>query len=778
MFSNHVTGMRRKSGDNDHHNGMNKVKRILKRKYSRKGCLECKRRKIKCDEAQPVCGNCFRVKFPCVYPLATRGNRARTPKEEQELWMGQPAPLVAEMPLVAMPGQVPRAPPALISGPPISGPPPISEGVSAISGGISGTDFNPISGPLHAVQEPLQAHIPQLPGQMPHIPQMPQLLQDANGRMMFENVFDDANTLVHNLADFDILGAANDVSRPSTLSLSTPDASHLKPFHLNIILNEPKDDLFNEDELREYLQNGTDIEKNPELALLWSEFNLLMADPAVPALSNEQLVEKISANYKLLPAEHEYFKHILIRELFLFIFPFAPLTPDNQVMQVLLEYLMVFKYLVYALIALLALCLFNITKEKKHEQYQKKATAVCMKLLVAAFADLKNNENSLWHIEGLILTVLLLTMLFCDMIFVDTVAVPISWTAHLNKARSLLIKYNTVKTAVYLNKPDLPGISIARLIFFAYDCMSKFSVPLLKITRYDLHDLWMLSGEANEELANAAILQKLGILVAPTPTELGFNLLTAFPTGLFRIIYKVLDVVASINEKLIPQNSTPQAVADIIGSISQAMQQRVVPNVQLHNTFLIEPANPAHPDFQGPNKIRLPLSLYGKDTDNPAETLYYSWCDVALRSQMLFLYLRVVTSEGLLLLHRKHPIIQALVLQTLDLMFFLKPKLDPHYSPQIAVAESENYWLSKLLFDFRAIMIQLPFRLALDLTDEDDDFEKLELYFRGLVKFGAGSCMESVGRAKKNRERARARRSQGTADQNDYDYQGLGYIFY
>ncbi|AWU74410.1 uncharacterized protein C5L36_0A09970 [Pichia kudriavzevii] len=41
---------------------------IRKGKYSKLGCMECKRRKIKCDESKPVCWHCDRLSKTCVYP--------------------------------------------------------------------------------------------------------------------------------------------------------------------------------------------------------------------------------------------------------------------------------------------------------------------------------------------------------------------------------------------------------------------------------------------------------------------------------------------------------------------------------------------------------------------------------------------------------------------------------------------------------------------------------------------------------------------------------------
>ncbi|VEU24288.1 DEKNAAC105601 [Brettanomyces naardenensis] len=41
-------------------------KRRFHRK-SRRGCATCKRRRVKCDEAKPICGNCQRIGLDCVY---------------------------------------------------------------------------------------------------------------------------------------------------------------------------------------------------------------------------------------------------------------------------------------------------------------------------------------------------------------------------------------------------------------------------------------------------------------------------------------------------------------------------------------------------------------------------------------------------------------------------------------------------------------------------------------------------------------------------------------
>ncbi|RLV94496.1 Lysine biosynthesis regulatory protein LYS14 [Spathaspora sp. JA1] len=48
--------------------GSARVKKEKKRGYSRGGCRECKRRKIKCDEEKPSCSQCARLQKSCSYP--------------------------------------------------------------------------------------------------------------------------------------------------------------------------------------------------------------------------------------------------------------------------------------------------------------------------------------------------------------------------------------------------------------------------------------------------------------------------------------------------------------------------------------------------------------------------------------------------------------------------------------------------------------------------------------------------------------------------------------
>lgn len=67
-------------------------KKIVKRKYSRNGCTECKRRRMKCDEGKPACWQCARLNRECVY-IPHPKNKKRKPRTENgAVKKAKPAP--------------------------------------------------------------------------------------------------------------------------------------------------------------------------------------------------------------------------------------------------------------------------------------------------------------------------------------------------------------------------------------------------------------------------------------------------------------------------------------------------------------------------------------------------------------------------------------------------------------------------------------------------------------------------------------------------------------
>lgn len=60
----------------DSNNQLVKITRAMKRKFkkSRNGCLNCKRRKKKCDEQKPSCEGCIRNSLECLWPAHVNSN--------------------------------------------------------------------------------------------------------------------------------------------------------------------------------------------------------------------------------------------------------------------------------------------------------------------------------------------------------------------------------------------------------------------------------------------------------------------------------------------------------------------------------------------------------------------------------------------------------------------------------------------------------------------------------------------------------------------------------
>lgn len=55
------------------------VSKVVKRKYSRSGCTECKKRRMKCDENKPKCWQCDRLGRDCIYIINAKNKKRRQP---------------------------------------------------------------------------------------------------------------------------------------------------------------------------------------------------------------------------------------------------------------------------------------------------------------------------------------------------------------------------------------------------------------------------------------------------------------------------------------------------------------------------------------------------------------------------------------------------------------------------------------------------------------------------------------------------------------------------
>lgn len=707
---------------------------IKKRKYSRNGCLECKRRKIKCDEDQPSCGHCSRIEHDCVYPDADAPKKPRKPRvsirSKQFQFVSND---IYSKELKKMKQSY-------------------LHDVDEVSANslptVDSTNGNkPFNGLATPALEPVIAPPPGT-----DILQMPTEIDDFS----FENMLDDANSLVHGLADFDILD----------LNLSARQPNSLKPFHSNIILNTPNNNnVFDENELESYLKDTSPTFSHPDLESVWNSIPIIDTPRQnfKHEQSNLELIEKIILIYKLSDPEIAYFKEITYTDLIFYIYPYGTSVEDDEIIRILLEYIRGFKYLLYAMIALSASCCFTKTNDPVHERNYKKYSTICMKLLVGAFGELKSNKNLLRNIEGLVLTVIILAMIFADVACMDFSNVSNSWTSHLNGARDLISKYNKAKFQLASkDSSESPGITIAKLLYFNYDWISKLntSPEILNTYEFSNNSIFLDSSHfgyaENPQFHNA--LRKLGVLTPATATLSCFNL---YLTLTEEVVYAIEELIVVTRKTKTGCTGTeyrqiePMELMKVMRLIDEAAKQEIVPLIKTSPDMSIPLASPGHPDFpENGRKVYLPPAAYAEDYDDEGKKFYYSTCDVSQQLHVYFLYLKVLTTPGLLYLPRRHPMIKETVKKVLGLMYFIKLKTSPNYKPENVLLESEHYYLSKQLFDFKAMMNQLTFRICAELTDDLDDFERLELYFNGLLKLSNGSATFALDRLSVARERA------------------------
>lgn len=713
--------------------------KLKKRKYSRNGCIECKRRKTKCDEEKPQCSSCQRLQNPCVYPDKNAPKKPRKPRGPNQGAVSALADGNYSKEL----GKIRES---------------YSKQTSETSETPERLDSNLSSAAVPNLHRDLGNDL-LLDNQ--HMGSIQQVQSSGNDTPDgFFNILNDANLLVSGLADFDVFDL-----NPSIMAADTG----LKPFHSNIILNRPAaNPFFDENELSAYLDtNNTDMDGLLDV-IFRDNTNLVNTNGFIPPEPQQQnnldLIERIICQYGLKDAEERYFRSVAYSELVFYVNPFGWDYRSDRVMRVFLEYLYGFKYLLYALLALLSLLEYTKTLDRIHDRNQKKYTTICMRLLVLAFDGLKDSVHLLRNIEGLVLTVLTLTMTLADVTFVDTDHAAGLWVEHLNGARDLLTKYNKIKERD-IHSAQSNGILVAKLLFYSYEFICRLGAPLDQVDVNETILSLLLEegpfGMTRSAETNAA-LHHLGIFFG-SPSLLGFNVYLACTADVVKAALEVLKLV-QYTRRCEPghyRQVPPAEVLRVMAMVEEALKQQIVPGIG--PDFVIKRDLPAHPEYTGADKVALPPVAFGTDVGAGPDgsNVYYLFFDLAQQLQTYFIYMKLLGTPGLMCLPRHHPFLRAIIARVMEMLVFVRPKSDLNYRPENVVAESENYYLLKALFDYKAVMIQLVYRVVLHFTDDLDIFERLELFFEGLVKLCVGSAYVAVLINKRNRNAELVRRASG-----------------
>ncbi|KAK6455773.1 uncharacterized protein RJT20DRAFT_145858 [Scheffersomyces xylosifermentans] len=716
--------------------------KLKKRKYSRGGCNECKRRKMKCDESKPECYNCARLKKVCVYEQKQKfrfENMKPTRHDvEQEAKSSSPIQNSLEQ-------NSPQTP--SVSSAPASPSYKKAPFRNCISDILTPTD--------DGVQTP------------PVINQ-----QDL---LVMQNLFQEASLLVNDMNGFVSLdfGESNPtplgtIKRPAN-SISSEGSTKSESYERHHF------------KLEDFTNNLVEYRSPTEPASPFPIQEFFVKDDMNLSASISELVNETLQHYKLSGPHITYLNSLTNTALSYHIFPFASSIESNEVIKILLKYSNGCAYLLTSLLAISATFQYNQTGKPVHDISRQKYVKICLKSLGEAFVSSDKLPNKLANdIERLLLTVLILTSNFTSTTYAQSDNLLDSWKTHLRGAKDLLTKYSAISKAQ--NKSYMSGgLALAKTWFFAIETMANLNSSLggtLSTTKKNKSksnndneadeekddvragniqlflDTGYFDRETNPVYHDALV--RIGLLTPLYRNSTQINLYVGYSIKVVYLFQEFIRLIEDLKDSNGAQLS-PEKVSKIMSLLYAAQQTEIAPKVS-KTTFVIPEGSPAHPDYpkDSYDVVTLPPSAYEKHVSSSNEVTYYSWYDLSEQLHVDVVYLRLLCTKGLLKVPKSHPLVKSIVARILNAAFFIKSKDSEDYAKDAddILTETEHFYLSKKVFDNRVIMIQSPFKICSKLVEDDRDFEKIEIFFQGLVKLGNGSSLSSLDVLFKFRNRA------------------------
>ncbi|CAH6721119.1 hypothetical protein CLIB1444_05S03994 [[Candida] jaroonii] len=512
------------------------MSKIKKRKYSREGCEECKRRKMKCDEEKPYCYNCSRLNKVCHYKTKNRKIDFSLESHLSNTLNNNKDTDIHSKPAQRLDDQIKVQIPQLKTEFPVKH---YIHNGSYINNFVGEENFYDKT---DSPQSPSIANLTNNGGLNPLLSSkftnsISDILSPSDNDLLtgdineLRSLFDEASGLVHDMNDlnnFDILSfptrtfPVNDVHHindinlheiPEEISnelsgtvdhLTTPSTNHNshtvaighemsrpksvdnasdhKP--LSIASSEAVSESYEKhnfqfDEFSERLINN---ENN-------GNFNLYdLNSPGIininhmkntKASSNNELIEQLIKSHNLTPPHISYLKYLNDPIISFTLFPFASNIDNNEVVNILLKYANNCPYLLSAILAVTSSVKFNITGKTVHESSGQKYVSVCLKSLSEAFVNSSADKVNqfLNDIERLLLTVILLTSFFSSKTYKNNNTILNSWKTHLRGTKDLLVNYSRA-TRNQTRLKVSSGLALARTWFFAIEALASIATPL------------------------------------------------------------------------------------------------------------------------------------------------------------------------------------------------------------------------------------------------------------------------------------------------------------
>lgn len=722
--------------------------KIKKRKYSRKGCNECKRRKIKCDEAAPACNNCTRLNKTCIYESKTKtqqdplvakfaqANEAPVKEKNLNLKFYKPKTPKSTRKEEAK-VETPKKP-------------------SQSFLDNSDDNSNSILPKMEGMDTPILPVLTSIP---PEAPSSMVSSNETNYEM--QTVFNEASLLVNDMNH--MIEDNYDVHHRNERNASR--RTHASPS----MSSEDRTQFSIED----FVDLNDQMEGSPHLP--WNKA------AEIWEILNSQLIEECVTANNLGEPHSGYLRTLTSTELSYHMYPLASLIETNEVVKLLLMYLSECPHLLFSLLAISATFQFNQTGKSSHDIARQKYIGVCLRKLSDDFSEKPASKLSQsFHVEKLLMTVLVLTTYFSATTSLLNDTVLNSWKVHLRGARDLLINYSRItKSSDCVSL----GLALAKSWFFALESVAavfssvggatakSYDTPTLDNDDLfgsfpnlplDTNTVFVESGffEFHENRNYHESLTRLAMVVT-SPTLSDFNIFWGYTATCVKAIVCYTRVKNAMEIKNL-ERAPIRWIAQIVSLLGQTGREEVVPGV-LPRNYLIPKTCKGHPDFEPQTqRYNFPPACYAVDTDEDGNKTYYSWFDASNQFHVDFLHLLLLVLPEFYALPRTHFHVQEMVQRIFTGAFFMKEKLSPLYDrdkPDVIV-ESDNFYVSLSTFDNRCIMIQSAFRLCASVVVEEEYFEKIELFFMGLVKLGNGSSLNALDQVTRIKEIRRERRKE------------------
>lgn len=666
--------------------------------YSKNGCKECKRRKIKCDEfrnpppeayrkinkqGRESCWHCTRLNKECIYPVkgekVARVSRKVLMAERRNDDLPRPAPEVYELP--SFPSFGPTLAPQPV---PMGYPMPMNH-YGFMNGHMSPSHHMVLGQNGQALSPPLQ-----------------------NGHQMIpsQNVQNGSQNGLQNGIGHTLNGHGGPTPSVSAPTSGATLAAGLDPGGLMMGFNtyDPQDLTLLASDLNNLVLDlmydmdydvkpGTDLDRTPVTPL---------SDGAGGSAAYDYIPRNVPMEYVGPLKKHEQlFLHEFYHEFAQYILPFSLFDNQsgvafNPVRDVILKCAAKEPFLLAAVLAQGARLLAAKHGRSDDDEAYFAYLLRCLKLLGPALSDAlgKTSMALTLNVEAVLLTVLLLTSL-------NAVTPKQNWRPHLKGAKDLLLKHSRAS----LTHRHSKVLVFCRLWFVMFEVLTGIGSHLGGTVKLDAElDLLLNYADPSER----RILEDMGFILPN-----GFYLLGGYHND---TIFSLRDLIKLLNKKRAARAAkrqfVPADVAEYIRLLGVFEQQR---QIEFHSRRCLYPATAQPPGLTDVLII-----------DGVSHVLL--WPDLA--QQMTCLAALLVLLTDFLGLPANAPQVQALIAQM---------------SPLFAL--SNNYPQNgSLRYKYGILMLQWPALVAGLRVLTQAERLNVETFFSAAARAGAGSAPHTLSR--------------------------------